>query len=160
MIATNEIPWQNDKLEAADRINLGAAPIPYEGGNRTNFSGGFSLEISNRLKKDDPRVVQAAYDFIAYMMSDTVQREVLTSTSNMPGKSSVYQSLIDSIDVPVKRTVIEEMRYSRPFNFVFDAPNWWGPVMDNLTKYVSGQQTIDKALEAAQKGILQLKATN
>ena len=41
MIATNEIPWQNDRLEDK-KINLGAAPIPYDNieENHYNFTGG------------------------------------------------------------------------------------------------------------------------
>jgi len=161
MIATNEVPWQNDKLPPESRVRLGAAPIPYEGeANRWNFSGGFSIEISNRLKKEDRRVAQAAYDFVKWMMSDEVQREVLTETSNMPGKVSIYETLIAAETDPVKQVVIEEMRYRRAFDFVPDAPNWWGPVFTNLTDYVSGKQDLDKALAAAQDGILKLQATN
>lgn len=160
MIATNEIPWQNDKMSVENRINLGAAPIPYTGNNHYNFSGGFSLEISNRLKKEDPRVIQAAYDFVKFMMSDEVQREVLTETSNMPGKTSIYQELIGEFDDLAKKTVIEEMNYRRPFDFVPNASQWWGPIMENLTKYVSGTFDIDRALSEAQKGIERIQRTN
>jgi multiple sugar transport system substrate-binding protein len=160
MIATNEIPWQNDKMSAGNKVNLGAAPIPYSGNNRYNFSGGFSIEISNRLKKDDPRVAQAAYDFVKFLMSDEVQRELLVENGSMPGKLSIYKELVAGYDDPVKKVVIEEMNYRRPFDFVPDAPQWWGPVFDSLTKYVSGIYDLDKALSEAQKGIEKIQRTN
>lgn len=154
MIATNEVPWQNDKL-GESKINLGAAPIPYTEDSRCNFSGGFSLEITNRLvtDKEDEKVLQAAYDFVEFMMSESVQTEILTQTSNMPGNVLVYDALIAEITDPVKQIVINEMSYRRPYNFVLNAPQWWGPVYENLTKYVAGSLTLDASLSAAQKGI-------
>ena len=160
MIATNEVPWKNEKMSPENRIRLGAAPIPYLENNRANFSGGFSVEIANRLRKDDPRVKQAAYDFVKFLMSDQVQQEVLTVINFMPGKSGIYSELMMNTADPAKLVVIEEMNYRRQFDFIPNAPLWWGPVMENLTKYVSGASDLDKALNDAQRGIERIQRTN
>ena len=160
MIATNEVPWQNARLTPENRVNMGAAPIPFIGNYRYNFSGGFSLEISNRLVREDPRVAQAAFDFVEFMMSEEIQREVLFVTNNMPGRVSIYEELIREIDDPVKRIVIEEMNFRRPFDFVPGIPQWWGPVFEHLTRFVSGRSDLDRALSDAQRGIERIRRTN
>lgn len=160
MISTNEIPWQNDKL-GEDRINLGAAPIPYDNNeeNRYNFTGGFSLELANRLSKESEEVQQAAWAFIRYLTSEEIQTEVLTETSNLPALRSVYDSLADSTDDPAKKVVFEEMEHRKPYDYIYNAPNWWGEVNTGLTEYVSDKKTLDEALSRIQKAIEQLQAT-
>lgn len=160
MIATNEVPWQNDLLND-EKINLGVSNVPYTDEEyRCNFSGGFSMEISNRLVKEDKRVAQAAVDFLEYMVSDEVQTEVLTKTSNMPSKTSVTNQLAETINDPVKQFVLSEIEYRKPFDFIIDAPQWWGPVYKYLTEYVSGKKDLNDALSQMQKGIEKLQATN
>ncbi len=160
MIATNEIPWQNDKL-GEDRINLGAAPIPYDGAeeNRYNFTGGFSLELSNRLAKESEEVQQAAFAFIRFLTSTEIQTEVLTVTSNLPALREVYDALVATAEDPAKKVVFTEMAYRKPYDYIYNAPNWWGEVNTGLTEYVSDKKDLDKALERIQKAIEQLQAT-
>lgn len=160
MVSTNEIPWQNDKL-GDQKINLGAAPIPYNGQekNRFNFTGGFSLELAQRLSKESEEVQQAAYSFIRYLASEEVQTEILTETSNLPARKSVYDALAAAADDPAKLVVFSEMDNRKPYNYIYNAPNWWGEVNTGLTEYVSDKKTLDEALEKIQKAIEQLQAT-
>ncbi len=160
MIATNEIPWQNDALGDA-KINLGAAPVPYNNieENHYNFTGGFSLEISNRLSKEDKAVQQAAYDFVKYLCSPEVQEEVLTVTCNMPANKTVYETLQANTTDPVKKVVLNEMDHRKAYDYIYDAPNWFGEVQKGLTDYVADKDDLDATLERIQKAILQLKAT-
>ena len=160
MIATNEIPWQNDKL-GEDRVNLGAAPVPYNGveENRFNFTGGFSLELANRLSKEPKQVQEAAFRFIRYLTSEQVQQEVMTETSNLPALRGVYETLEKTTDDPAKKTVFNEMEHRKPYNYIYNAPNWWGEINTELTEYVSDKRTLDECLERIQKAILQLQQT-
>lgn len=160
MIATNEIPWQNDKL-GEDKINLGAAPIPYNGveENRFNFTGGFSLELSNRLSKEDETVQQAAFEFIRYLTSEQIQTEVLTETSNLPALKSVYDALVATSTDPAKKVVFIEMENRKPYDYIYNAPNWWGEVNTGLTEYISDKKSLDETLSLIQKAIEQLQAT-
>lgn len=160
MIATNEIPWQNDKL-GEDKINLGAAPIPYNGmeENRFNFTGGFSLELSNRLAKEDEAVQQAAFKFIRFLTSEEIQTEVLTETSNLPALRSVYDALVANSTDPAKKVVFSEMENRKPYDYIYNAPNWWGEVNTGLTEYISDKKSLDEALSRVQKAIEQLQAT-
>lgn len=160
MIATNEIPWQNDAL-GDKAINLGAAPVPYDGieENHYNFTGGFSMELSNRLSKDDKKVQQAAFEFLKYLCSPDVQREILSETSNMPAHKEVYEELLANTTDPAKRVVMNEMDHRKAYDYIFDAPNWFGQVQDGLIEYISDKKDLDKTLEGIQNAIMQLKAT-
>ena len=160
MIATNEIPWQNDKL-GEDRINLGAAPIPYNGveENRFNFTGGFSLEIANRLSKEPKEVQQAAFRFIRYLTDERVQREVMSETSNLPALRIVYEELEKTTEDPAKIVVFQEMIHRKPFNYIYNAPNWWGEVYSGATEFISDKRTLDETLTRSQKAIEQLQLT-
>lgn len=160
MIATNEIPWQNDKL-GEEKLNLGAAPVPYDLAeeNHYNFTGGFSLEIANRLSKEDKKVQEAAFEFIKYLCSPEIQVEVLTESSNMPANRKAYDTLFQTITDPEKLVVIKEMDYRKPYDYIYDAPNWWGEVQTAVTDYVADKKDLDQTLERTQNSILQLKAT-
>ncbi|MDE7326792.1 MAG: extracellular solute-binding protein [Lachnospiraceae bacterium] len=160
MIATNEIPWQNDKL-GEQKIHLGAAPVPYNRveENHYNFTGGFSLELAQRLAKEDKEVQQAAFDFIKYLCSEEVQVEVLTVSSNMPANIKSYDTLFASISDPEKVVVLEEMAHRKAFDYIYDAPNWWGEIQNALTDYTADKRSLDQTLQRAQNAILQLKAS-
>lgn len=162
MISTNEIPWQNDKLSEGNRINLGAAPIPYNNveENRYNFTGGFSLEVTERLKKDDPKVVEAAAKFVKYLCSEGIQKEVLSESSNMPANIKVYDELFAQITDPAKTVVLQEMAHRKPYDYVANAPNWWGKVQNALTDYVSGKNDLDQTLNDAQSAVERLQQIN
>lgn len=127
--------------------------------NHYNFTGGFSLEIAERLAKEDEKVQQAAFEFIKYLCSEEVQVEVLTKSSNMPANIKSYDTLFASITDPEKVVVLEEMAHRKAFNYVYDAPNWWGEVQNALTDYVADKKDLDQTLQRAQKAILQLKAS-
>lgn len=162
MISTNEIPWQNDKLSAENKINLGAAPIPYNNveENRYNFTGGFSLEVAERLKKDDPKVVEAAAKFVKYLCGEDIQKEVLSESSNMPANINVYDELFTQITDPAKTVVLQEMAHRKPYDYVANAPNWWGKVQNALTDYVSGKNDLDQTLNDAQAAVERLQQIN
>lgn len=160
MISTNEVPWKNDKL-GDQKLNIGAAPIPYNNNeeNHYNFSGGFSLEIANKLSKESEAVQKAAFEFVKYMASPEVQVEVLTETSNMPGSVKAIETLTKEITDPVKLVVLDEMNYRKPYDYIFDAPNWFGEVQNAVTDFEADKKTLDQTLSRTQKAIQQLKDT-
>ncbi len=161
MVATNEIPWQNDKLEDSAKINLGAAPIPYDNieDNHFNFTGGFSVELTNRLGKASDAKQQAAWEFVSYLTSPEIQKEVLTESSNMPSNVNIYDELFAEISDPVKQVVLTEMAHRKAYKYVYDAPNWWGEVQSTVTDMVSGKYTVDEALQKSEDAINKLKSS-
>lgn len=160
MISTNEIPWQNDALGDA-KINLGAAPVPYNNveENRFNFSGGFSLEIANRLSEESDEVKEAAFEFVKFLTSEEIQKEVLTVSSNMPANKKVCEAFRDETDDAVKKVVFAEMDNRKPYQYIYNAPNWFGEVQKGLTDYVSDKNSLEETLDNIQKAIEQLQAT-
>lgn len=162
MISTNEIPWQNDKLSEENRVNLGAASVPYNKieANHYNFTGGFSLEMTTRLAKEKKEVQEAAAKLMKYFCGEKIQKEVLSESSNMPANINVYDDLFKEITDPAKRVVLSEMKYRKPYDYIANAPNWFGEVQNALTDYVAGKHTLDETLTTAQNAILRLQATN
>ncbi len=161
MVNTNEIPWMNDKLPEADRVNLGAAPIPYDNdeAKHFNFTGGFSLEIAARLADESVDKQVATWLLAKYLTSPEIQREVLLETSNMPGNVETYTTLLEEIEDPVKRLVLEEMEHRKPYDYIYNAPNWFGIVQDSVTDMVSGRHSVEDAIQRAQEGIERLQLT-
>lgn len=174
MIATNEIPWKNEDLGEdvkddgtpntdTNPVPLGVCAIPYADldnpEDRANFSGGFSLEITNRLLDYDERVAQAAYEFLEFMMSDEVQLSIVDNITNMPGSTAVYDQLEEAETDPVKQFVFQEMAYRRPMDYISNAANWINDLTNNLTEFVSGQKDLATALQEAQDDIERRQAT-
>lgn len=161
MIATNEIPWQNDKLEEGKRVKLGAAPVPYDlvEENRYNFSGGFSVEISNRLSGKNKAGREAAWKFVKYLCGAEIQKEVLLKSSNMPANVTIYEDLFKEITDPVKTVVLTEMAHRKAYDYIYDAPNWWGEVQGAVTDMVADKYTVDEALQNAEEAIKKLKSS-
>ncbi|MDF2842571.1 MAG: extracellular solute-binding protein family 1 [Herbinix sp.] len=161
MIATNEIPWQNDKLEEGKKINLGAAPVPYDlvEENHYNFTGGFSVEVSNRLSGKNKAKQEAAWEFVKYLCGAEIQREVLLESSNMPANVTIYEDLFKEITDPVKTVVLTEMAHRKAYDYIYDAPNWWGEVQGAVTDMVADKYTVDEALQNAEKAINKLKSS-
>lgn len=161
MIATNEIPWQNDKLEEGKRIRLGAAPIPYDlvEENHYNFTGGFSIEIANRISGKDKAKQEAAWEFVKYLSSAEIQKEVLIESSNMPANITIYDELFEEITDPVKSVVLTEMSHRKPYDYIYDAPNWFGEVQNAVTDMVADKYSVEEALAKAEKAIQKLKSS-
>ena len=161
MISTNEIPWQNDALPEADRVNLGAAPVPYDGieANRYNFTGGFSLEMAARLQNEDRDKQVASWLLIKYLTSKDIQKEVLLESANMPGNIEAINELSAEIEDEVKITVLEQMEFRRPYDSIYNAPNWFGEVQKAVTDMVSDRVTIEQAMKTAEDAIKRLQAT-
>lgn len=160
MVSTNEVAWKNDGL-GDEKINLGAAPVPYDGveENRANFTGGFSLELSSRLSKESEEVQQAAFSFIKYLASPEIQKEVLEKTNNMPANKKVYEELKAETDDAAKLVVFEEMNYRKAYDYIYNAPNWFGEVQEGLTDYVADKTSLEETLDNIQNAILQLQKT-
>ena len=88
-----------------------------------------------------------------------MQEEVLTVTCNMPANKIVYETLQANTTDPVKKVVLNEMDHRKAYDYIYDAPNWFGEVQKGLTDYVADKDDLDATLERIQKAILQLKAT-
>ncbi len=161
MIATNEIPWQNERLPEADRIELGAAPVPYDGieAQRFNFTGGFSLEMTGRLKDESADKQLASWLLMKYLTSTEIQKEVLLESANLPGNKAAYEELAREITEPAKLVVLNEMEHRKPYDYIYNAPNWFGEVQNAVTEMVSDRLTIEEAMESAQRAIERLQAT-
>lgn len=162
MIATNEIPWQNDDLPEDDQINLGAVPVPYDHNEemRFNFTGGFSLEMTGRLKDESADKQTAAWQLIKYLTSKEIQKEVLLESANMPANVEAQSELRDETDDPVKLVVLEQMEYRRPYDSIFNAPNWFGEVQNAVTDMVSDRLSIEEAMQTAEDAIKRMQATH
>ena len=78
----------------------------------------------------------------------------------MPANINVYDDLFNEITDPAKRVVLTEMQYRKPYDYIANAPNWFGEVQNALTDYVAGKHTLDETLTTAQNAILRLQATN
>ena len=134
MIATSEVAWINEIRSAP--INLSVTNIPYEGGNRANFSGGFSLEINRRISgEEDGKVAQAAFRFLEYMMSKEVQSAMPNEIGWLPGFKTGVDAVAAAETDQLKLRVIEEMQYRRHWNYIEKYPNWWGSFFEYLSDY-------------------------
>ena len=144
MIATSEIPWKNQRLVQADRVNLGVAPIPYEGGeqNRWHHSGCFTLEVTGRFENPrlDRRIGQAAFDFVNFMMSHNVQSRLASLPGLdgwLPGRNSAYDYLIENEEDSIKSFILSEMSNRRYFDYIRGADRWWGDVTDEANAFAA-----------------------
>ena len=93
------------------------------------------------------------------MCSEKVQVEVLTESCNMPANIKAYDTLFKEITDPVKLVVLTEMNHRKPYDYIYDAPNWWGEVQTAVTDYVADKKTLEQTLSRTQKAIQQLKDT-
>ncbi|MDE7210157.1 MAG: hypothetical protein K2O03_01780, partial [Lachnospiraceae bacterium] len=64
-----------------------------------------------------------------------------------------------SITDPEKLVVLEEMSHRKAYDYIYDAPNWWGEIQNALTDYTADKRTLEQSLQRAQNAILQLKAS-
>lgn len=161
MINTNEIPWQNDKLDDESKINMKAAPVPYDNNeeNHYNFTGGFSMEISNRLANESVEKQEAAWEFVEYLCSPEIQKEVLVESSNMPSNVNVYDELMAENTDQAKEVVFEEMSHRKAYDYIYNAPSWFSEVQSGVTDIVSDKYTIDEGIENIQKSIEKLQSS-
>ncbi|QGQ20413.1 extracellular solute-binding protein [Cellulomonas sp. JZ18] len=88
-------------------IDVGVTPIPGVDGGQSTFLGGDAMGIS----KDSENVAQA-WNFLAWMLSDETQLEVIAKAGDVPGRISLLENEYASAD-PIALTmnkVVEEGR--------------------------------------------------
>lgn len=88
-------------------IDVGVTPIPGVDGGQSTFLGGDAMGIS----KDSENVAQA-WNFLAWMLSDETQLEVIAKAGDVPGRISLLENEYASAD-PIALTmnkVVEDGR--------------------------------------------------
>ncbi|WP_149203142.1 ABC transporter substrate-binding protein [Actinotalea subterranea] len=80
-------------------IDVGVAPIPGADGGESTFLGGDALGIS----KDSEHVDQA-WNFLAWMLSEETQLEVIAKAGDVPGRVSLLENEYSSAD-PIALTM-------------------------------------------------------
>lgn len=83
------MPYPNTAVYAAQEagIDVGVTGIPGVDGGQSTFLGGDALGIS----KDSEHVAQA-WNFLAWMMSDETQLEVIAKNGEVPGRNSLLDN--------------------------------------------------------------------
>ena len=93
------------------------------------------------------------------MTSPDIQKEVLSETNNMPANKQVCEELKAETTDPAKLVVFQEMDYRKAYDYIYNAPNWFGEVQEGLTDYVSDKTSLDDTLDTIQNSIIQLQET-
>ena len=79
------MPYPATLLETADKtVEVGVTPIPGVNGGASTFVGGDGIGISK-----DSKVTDQAWNFLAWLMSDAAQVEVLAKTNNAVSRSDL-----------------------------------------------------------------------
>ncbi|MEV7381466.1 extracellular solute-binding protein [Streptomyces lydicus] len=139
-------PWDIEGARAGkafkDKEDLGVAPVP--GGSTAQGSpqGGWNLSVYAGSKN-----LQAAYAFVKYMSSATVQQQTTEKLSLLPTRKSVY-------DVPaVKKN--EMVKFFKPAvdgavqrPWIAEGNSLFEPIKVQMNKVLTGSATPEQAAKA------------
>jgi multiple sugar transport system substrate-binding protein len=83
------MPYPNTSVYAAAEagINVGVGAIPGVDGGGSTFLGGDAMGVSK-----DSKSVEQAWNFLAWMMSDETQLEVIAKNGEVPSRSSILDN--------------------------------------------------------------------
>lgn len=139
-------------IEKGVDINYGVVPIPVpdENGVRVNWGSGFSIEMFKR-NDDTDETVAASFEFLKYLMSESVQEDLYDVSGWIMSNISAMQAISEREQDPILDALIAEVAYARDKVYVPYAPAWhakdW---QDNFNLLVQGEYTIEECLQAAQ----------
>ncbi len=118
------MPYPATLLPTADEtVDVGVAPIPGVGGGAATFVGGDGIGISK-----DSDVSDQAWNFLAWLMSEEAQVEVLAANNTTPGRTDLADNSYAAEDPRV--VIINEVAgaedsrtpVARNFQQAFNAP--------------------------------------
>jgi len=130
---------------------LGVAQIPGRSGTGTAVAGGIGLGISSFARNQ-----ATAADFIRWVGSDSVQRELLEKGSAAPAREALYDDAGLQQSVPQLATVAAAVRSARPL----PATAKWGDVSSAIQAaahpVLKGTQDAGDAMEELQTRLTEL----
>lgn len=142
------LAWQIEKLNPS--LNYGVTAVPYTKEEyRSNWSGGFTLEMSARSQGDKAK---AAWEFMKYMTGIEVQGEMNQTLDFLPANTKAIE-LISKTANDNQRRIFEEFQFRRHVDYLEAAPEWWIYVQEQLSKAEGGEITAQEAMDAAQRNL-------
>ncbi|MFI1619907.1 extracellular solute-binding protein [Streptomyces lydicus] len=139
-------PWDIEGARAGkafkDKENLGVAPVPGGSSAQGSPQGGWNLSVYAGSKN-----LQAAYAFVKYMSSASVQQQTTEKLSLLPTRKSVY-------DVPaVKKN--EMVKFFKPAvdgavqrPWIAEGNSLFEPIKVQMNKVLTGSATPEQAAKA------------
>ncbi|MDR1633699.1 MAG: sugar ABC transporter substrate-binding protein [Bifidobacteriaceae bacterium] len=103
------MPYPNTSVYAAAEagINVGVGAIPGVSGGQSTFLGGDAMGISK-----DSKSVEQAWNFLAWMLSDETQLEVVAKNGEVPCRTSLLDNEYTQAD-PLALTMNATVAYGR-----------------------------------------------
>lgn len=137
------MPFPNTAVKAVvdAGVDVGVAAIPGVDGGASTFLGGDALGISK-----DSKHVDQAWNFLAWMMSDQTQLEVVAKGGDVPGRNSLLDNKYTSADplalIGAKAAENGRTPVAPYFAEAFNAPGSpWVTLFRNAT--FEGTNTVD-----------------
>jgi multiple sugar transport system substrate-binding protein len=128
-------------IEEQSDVDMGVAPIPGLDGGESTFVGGDAIGIGATSENAD-----AAWDFLAWTMSDEAQVEVIAKNKGVPTRTDLAENRYSSEDpriVTINSLMAKgETPYARNFNASFNDPQ--SPWLETVRGALFGDA--DKAL--------------
>jgi multiple sugar transport system substrate-binding protein len=135
-------------IEEQSDIDMGVAPIPGIDGGESTFVGGDAIGIGATSENAD-----AAWDFLAWTMSDEAQVEVIAKNKGVPTRTDLAENKYSAEDpriVTVNSLMAKgETPYARNFNASFNDPQ--SPWLETVRGALFGEA--DKALSDGNSAI-------
>ncbi len=156
MIVNDDGLFQKIK-DAGATFNYGVAPIPVpdEDGIRVNWGSGFSIELYDNGKNETDQK-RASFDFLKYLMSKDVQKQLAAANGWMMSHISAMQEYVG--DDPILNALLTEVDYAMDKIYIPYAPSWhgndWQPFYNQA---LNNESTVSKALQDARNFYLQKK---
>lgn len=140
------LAWQIEKYNPD--LNYGVAAVPYSAEEyRSNWSGGFTLEMSAQTTGD---TADAAWRFISYMTGKEVQTDMISKLDFLPANTKAIEELSKTASENQK-LVFAEFPFRRHVDYCEAAPEWWNFVQEQLSKAESGEISAETAMNTAQE---------
>lgn len=135
-------------IEEQSDVDMGVAPIPGIDGGESTFVGGDAIGIGATSENAD-----AAWDFLAWTMSDEAQVEVIAKNKGVPTRTDLAENKYSAEDpriVTINSLMAKgETPYARNFNASFNDPQ--SPWLETVRGALFGEA--DKALSDGNSAI-------
>jgi multiple sugar transport system substrate-binding protein len=136
---------------AAAVPKLGMVPIPGRSGAGTAVAGGVGLGISSWARNQ-----ATAADFIRWVGSDAVQRQLLEKGSAAPAREALYDDADLAKKVPTLPVLAAAVRSARPLPVTPKYAELSAAIQAATHPVLKGNQDADEALEALQARLTEL----
>jgi len=135
--------------ESGATFNYGITyiPIPDENGVRVNWGSGFSIEMYDN-GDNDTASQQGAWEFLKYLMSFDVQKELSQANGWIMANKAAMDSAAEGN--PILQRMLEEVQYAKDKVYVPYAPSWHGNDWQSYyTAFLNGETTALECLAQA-----------